>query len=174
MAQKLIDLLKGLDDGVRVHDGLTTCEPWCLVHALTDAGFQDEARYCLESHRIVRLDDPECRESLVVYTLDRYPDAKDVQKSVFDLLEAMSGEERKGYAQLLPATPFGSCESIREFMENHAEDGEDAGTVAKRYVKARFVEPASASAGPRPGPFQSLREPVRNQLYERPRYRNSP
>jgi hypothetical protein len=136
MAQKLIDLLKELDDDVRVHDGLTTCEPWCLVHALTDAGFQDEARYCLESHRIVRLDDQGRRESAAVYTLDRYPDAKDVQKSVFDLLEAMTGEERKGYAQLPPSTAFGSCESIRAFMETHAEDGEDAGAVAQRYLKA--------------------------------------
>ena len=136
MAQKLIDLLKGLDDDVRVHDGLTTCEPWCLIRALADAGFQDEACYCLESHRIVRLDDQRGRERSVVYTLDRYPDAKDVQKSVFDLLEAMTGEERKGYAQLPAATAFASCESIRAFMENHAEDGEDAGTVAERYVKA--------------------------------------
>ena len=136
MAQKLIDLLKGLDNDVRVHDGLTTCEPWCLVHALTEAGFQDEARYRLESHRIVRLDDQEGRESSVVYTLDRYPDAKDVQKSVFDLLEAMTGEERKGYAKLPLATAFGSCESIRTFMENHAEDGEDAAAIAQRYVKA--------------------------------------
>ena len=136
MAQKLIDLLKGLDDDVRVHDGLTTCEPWCLVHALTEAGFQDEARYRLESHRIVRLDDQEGRESSVIYTLDRYPDAKDVQKSVFDLLEAMTGDERRGFAQRPPATAFGSCESIRAFMEAHAEDGEDAGTVAQRYVQA--------------------------------------
>jgi hypothetical protein len=136
MAQKLLDLLKGLNDDVRVHDGLTTCEPWCLVHALTDAGFQDEARYCLESHRIVRLDDQGRRESSVVYTLDRYPDAKDVQKSVFDLLESMTSEERKSYARLPAAAAFGSCESIWAFMENHAEDGEDAGTVAQRYVKA--------------------------------------
>ena len=136
MAQKLIDLLKGLDNDVRVHDGMITCEPWCLVHALTDAGFQDEACYRLESHRIVRLDDQGRGENSVVYTVDRYPDAKDVQKSVFDLLEAMTGEERKAYAQLPPATAFGSCESIRAFMESHAEDGEDAETVAHRYVKA--------------------------------------
>jgi hypothetical protein len=136
MAQKLIDLLKGLDDDVRVHDGLTTCEPWCLVRALTDAGFKDEARYCLESHQIVHLDDLGSGETSVVYTLDRYPDAKDVQKSVFDLLEAMTREERKGYAQLPLATAFGSCESIRIFMENHAEDGEEAAAIAERYVKA--------------------------------------
>jgi hypothetical protein len=136
MAQKLIDLLKGLDDDVRVHDGLTTCEPWCLIRALADAGFKDEARYRLESHRIVRLDDQGGGETGVVYTLDRYPDAKDVQKSVFDLLEAMTGEERKGYAQLPPATAFGSCESIRTFMERYAEDGDDAGTIAQRYVQA--------------------------------------
>jgi hypothetical protein len=136
MAQKLIDLLKGLDDDVRVHDGLTTCEPWCLVRALTEAGFQDEARYRLDSHRIVRLDDPGRQESSVVYTLDRYPDTKDVQKSVFDLLETMTGEERKGYAQLPLATAFGSCESIRTFMENHAEDGEGAAVIAERYLKA--------------------------------------
>lgn len=136
MAQKLIDLLKGLDDDVRVHDGLTTCEPWCLVHALTDAGFQDEARYCLESHRIMRLDDQGRGESSVVYTVDRYPDAKDVQKSVFDLLEAMTGDERQGYAKLPPARAFGSCDSIRAFMETYAEDGEGAETVAQRYLEA--------------------------------------
>ncbi|MBV9999053.1 MAG: hypothetical protein JO015_08065 [Verrucomicrobia bacterium] len=136
MAHKLIDLLKGLDDDVRVHDGLTTCEPWCLVHALTDAGFQDEARYRLDSHRIVRLDDHGRQEISVVYTLDRYPDAKDVQKSVFDLLEAMTGEERKACTQRSLAAAFGSCESIRAFMETYAEDGEDAGAVAQRYVNA--------------------------------------
>lgn len=136
MTQKLIDLLKGLDDDVRVHDGLTTCEPWCLVHALTDAGFQDEARYRLDSHRIVRLDDQGRQETSVVYTLDRYPDTKDVQKSVFDLLEAMPGEERKSYTQRSLAAAFGGCESIRAFMETHAEDGEDAGTVAQRYLNA--------------------------------------
>ena len=134
MAQKLIDLLKGLDDDVRVHDGSTTCEPWCLVHALTDAGFRDEARYCLESHRIVRLDDEGCGESMVIYTLDRYPDAKDVQKAVFDLLESMTLDERRGYAQLARAAAFASCESIRAFMETHAEDGEDPSTLAQRYV----------------------------------------
>lgn len=136
MAQKLLDLLNGLDDDVRVHDGLITCEPQCLVHALTDAGFQDEARYCLEPHRIVRFDDQEGREGSVIYTLDRYPDAKDVQKLVLDRLDAMTAEERKGYWQPRLAMAFASCDSIRAFMENHAEDGEDAGAIAERYIRS--------------------------------------
>jgi len=140
MAHTLLDLLNGLDDDVRIHDGLTVCEPHCLIRALMDEGFQDEARYRLEPHRIVRLDAQGRPESPALYTVDRYPDAKEVQKSVLDLLEAMSDEQRNACAAL-HGPAFGSYENIRAFIEDYAEDGDDAETIAERYVTVAHSSP---------------------------------